>query len=349
MNIEIRDDWDDVLSAFPDEYQDIYFTKRYLGLYEEAEKKAQCVICAEDEFIMIMPFIRGVICNYYDFETAYGYGGPVANTDDIEWCTRAFREIHDFLKEKSYLCGFTRFHPLLNNERLVSEHSTEKTVGKIISVLYDRQTIAIDTSVSPDEIWTKQLSSKNRNMIRKAEKNGLEYKTEFGFESYDEFIDLYQATMKRLEADDFYNFEREYYDKLKTSLKGNSFLGTVRLHGKLICAAVFMYSKYYGHYHLEGSDHNYSSLGANNLLLWKVACEMHELGIHVFHLGGGTSSSPDDTLYKFKKAFSKNEKTFYIGKQIFMPTEYEAICTDWVQKNSAKAEVYGNRLLKYRY
>lgn len=350
MDFYLTNDWDNVLDSFPDEKKDIYFTHKYCSLYETKENKALCAICKEEENIMLMPFIRGMINNSYDFETSYGYGGPLANTDDIEWCQKSFIGIHEYLANQNYICGFTRFHPLLCNEEwLKGELASKDSISNTIRVLYDRQTIAIDTSVCEEDIWSKQITSKNRNMIRKAEKNLLEYKAEYDYASYDEFIKLYTNTMKRLSADDFYFFDRSYFDRLKGNLKGKSFLGTVRIDGKLICAAIFMYSKLYGHYHLEGSDHDFSGLGANNLLLWKTACEMHKLGIKEFHLGGGTSSSPDDSLYKFKKAFSGNEKKFYIGKEIFNTKLYNEICDKWKSENPDKDVIYGNRLLKYRY
>lgn len=342
MQCEILEEWDDILSEFQIEKQDIYFTKRYLSLYESEGSKALCAYCTDGDRIMLMPYIRGNIRGYYDFETAYGYGGPLSNSDDIVWCRKAFECIHEYLKNKGYVCGFTRFHPILCNEKLVYD-------DRNIQVLYDRQTVAIDTSQSEDEIWKSQISAKNRNMIRKAEKNQLEYKTEYDYASYDEFIALYRSTMRRLSADEFYFFDDNYFENVRRKLSDCSFLGTVRKDGKLICAAIFMYSKLYGHYHLEGSDRYYSSFGANNFLLWKVACEMHNLGVQEFHLGGGTSSSLDDPLYKFKKAFSKNENKFYIGKEVFNNDEYESICKEWERDNPDKIEVYGNRLLRYRH
>ena len=345
---EIVEKWDDILFSFPEKKQDIYFTKKYLSLYESSTQKAQCVICREDDKIMIMPFLKSEIKGFCDFETAYGYGGPISNTDNNEWCNAAFFKIHDYLGENNYICGFTRFHPILHNELLISQ-DIGNDYKRDIQIVYDRKTIAINTSKSIEDIWTKQISSKNRNMIRKAEKNDLVYKTEYNFDSYNEFKDIYRSTMQRLSADDFYFFNDDYFEKLRRNLSGCSFLGTVRKNDKLICAAIFMYSKLYGHYHLEGSDKDYSNFGANNLLLWKAACEMHNLGIQEFHLGGGTGASVDDSLYKFKKSFSKNEKKFYIGKQIFKLNQYEEICNEWEENNSEKISTYGNRLLKYRY
>lgn len=345
MQFEILNDWDDFLSKLPDEKKDLYYSKQYLELYADEKNVPQCAAAYEGDSVMLMPYMRGEINGFYDFETAYGYGGPISNSDDDNWNHCAFRGIYDLLKSSNYLCGFTRFHPLLHNESLVEEESETRS----IKLLYDRKTIAIDTSGTCDDIWSTQINSKNRNMIRKAEKNELIFNAEYDYESYDEFIKLYDETMKRLNADEFYFFDRDYYYRLKENLKGQSFLGTIKKDGKLICAAIFMYSKAYGHYHLEGSDREYSGLGANNLLLWKAACEMNKLGIKEFHLGGGTSGAEDDSLYKFKKAFSPNEKSFYIGKEIFKPDEYERIAKVWEENNPDKVSIYGNRLLKYRY
>ena len=110
-----------------------------------------------------------------------------------------------------------------------------------------------------------------------------------------------------------------------------------------------MYEGDYGHYHLAGSDSEYKSLGAGNLLLWESACYMHELGIKKLHLGGGNSLSTDDPLFKYKRAFSDNLESFSIGKEIYNKEVYDDICKRWEKMNPEKVSIYGNRLLKYRY
>ena len=126
-------------------------------------------------------------------------------------------------------------------------------------------------------------------------------------------------------------------------------MGKVRKEGKLICAALFMYSKDYGHYHLEGSDYACSKLAANNLLLWETAIEFHKLGVKEFHLGGGYNSEPDNSLFKFKKSFSGNLRDFCIGKMIFNQEIYDEMKNKWQQNNPGKMTEYGNLLLCYRY
>lgn len=340
MRVKIYDRWNEYLKRFPGQRKDVYYTEEYTKLYEGNGDTALCIVCEEDEKILLMPFLRRRIKDYFDFETAYGYGGPITNTDDSEWTDRALTWMCSYFEKERYLCGFIRFHPLLENDGYCRN---------VMCVIPDRRTIAVSLHNQEDEIWKSQITSKCRNMIRKAEKNGLEYFVEDDFISIEEFAVLYDKTMERLGADSFYRFGSLYYKKYSRDMTGKSFLGIVRLKGKIISAALFMYSEWYGHYHLAGSDRAYADYGANNFLLWNTIRELKKRRIKEFHLGGGTVSSADDSLFKFKKSFSRNEKDFYIGKCIFNRKAYEKICGEWEEKNADFVPVYGNRLLKYRY
>lgn len=340
MESFITDKWNEYLDGFDDTQKDIYFSEEYVKLYEAKDARPLCAVCCENGKVLLMPFIRKEIEGYYDFETAYGYGGPIANTKNREWIDVALDEMKNLFEREKYVCGFIRFHSLLNNAEICKKH---------MQVLFDRNTVAIDTKGSEEEIWSNQITSKNRNMIRKAEKNGLIYKAEYDFESLSEFVELYNATMKRLEAEEFYFFDEDYYRAFVDEFSGEAFLGTVKKDDELICAALFMYSREYGHYHLEGSNYEFSKLAANNLLLWKTALEFHKLGIKEFHLGGGYNGESNNSLLKFKKSFSDNIKDFYIGKWIFNQNKYDELKNNWIEKNTDKVEKYGRLLLCYRY
>lgn len=340
MKVFLTKKWNELLERFEDTQKDIYFYEEYVKMYEDNTSEAFCVVCEDGDSIILMPFLRRQIHDYFDFETAYGYGGPISNTNDKIWIHKALSEVKKYLFKEKYICGFVRFHPLLENV---------KNCKDCFDIFFDRNTVCINTEMTSEEIWTKQITSKNRNMIRKAEKNGLVYKAEYDFQSMKEFIELYNTTMKRLNAEEFYYFNENYYRKFIEYFGGSAFLGTVRKDNKLVCAALFMYSKEYGHYHLEGSDHNYSSLGANNLLLWKTALELHEHNVKEFHLGGGYDSSENNSLLKFKKAFSNDFKDFYIGKMIFNVEKYNEIRNEWTRCNPEKEKQYGKLLLCYRY
>lgn len=340
MDAIITESWNEYLENFNKEKKDIYYLEEYVKLYEDEAGRALCAVCLEDEQILLMPYIRKKIDGFFDFETAYGYGGPITNCDDMEWIQRAFDEMKNLFMREKYVCGFIRFHSLLDNVR-ISEHQ--------MTTSFDRSTVAIRTDRSEEEIWSEQIISKNRNMIRKAGKNGLIYKAEYDFASLDEFVKLYNSTMSRLGAEDFYFFNDNYYKTFVEKFKDKAFLGTIRKDEELICAALFMYSEEYGHYHLEGSNHAYSNLAANNLLLWKTALEFGKLGVKEFHLGGGYNSQPENSLLKFKKSFSNNMKEFHIGKWIFNEEKYTELKENWAKRYPEKIEKYGHLLLCYRY
>lgn len=336
----ITNRWNQYLDKFEDYQCDIYYSEEYVKLYESEDGNAFCAVYEDNENILLMPFIRKEIDGYYDFETAYGYGGPISNATDEKWINGAIEQLKELFLREKYICGFIRFHPLLNNVDICKNH---------FPVLFDRNTVAINTEEEPNDIWTKQITSKNRNMIRKAERNELVYAAEYDFSSMYEFTKLYNVTMERLNAEEFYFFDENYYQSFLERFKGRAFLGTVRKDGELICAAIFMYSNKFGHYHLEGSNHAFSNMAANNLLLWKTAEEFHKLGVKEFHLGGGYNSSPDNSLLKFKKSFSNNMKEFYIGKWVFNEEKYTELKNRWSDNNPDKVEKYGRLLLCYRY
>lgn len=340
MKSFITDKWDEYLDCFNDASKDIYYLEEYVRLYENENEKALCALCIDEEKVLLFPFLRKEIGDFYDFETAYGYGGPISNTSEVVWINQAGKEMEELFRINNYICGFVRFHTLLDNAVVCKDY---------INVIFDRKTIAMDLNESEEQIWANQISSKNRNMIRKAKKNLLEYKAEYDFESLEEFVGLYLSTMKRLNAEEFYFFDEQYFKQFVKSFQGKSFLGTVRKDGVLVCGALFMYSKEYGHYHLEGSNHEYSGLAANNLLLWETALELQRLGVKEFHLGGGYNSEPENSLYKFKAAFSNLNKDFCIGKWIFNKEQYSKTKEEWMINNPDKADKYGKLLLCYRY
>lgn len=340
MCVKILDEWNDKLKYFSESQKDIYYSEEYVRLAANSNQVPLCGICEDNNNIMLLPFLKSEFNGYFDFETPYGYGGPISNCDDKSWNEKALKSIIQYFSEQKYLAGFIRFHPLLKNADLCRN---------VFTVIDDRKTIAIDTSVSEEEIWQNQIHSKNRNMIRKAEKNGLSFIRDNEFRYIEEFKRLYNSTMQRLDADDFYFFDDDYYKRFIDIYKGKGFLGCISKDSEIIGAALFMYENDYGHYHLAGSNREYSSLGTNNLLLWKVACEMHKEGIKEFHLGGGTDSDEENSLFKFKRAFSPNIKQFSIGKMIFNKDLYDSVCKEWTEKNPEKAEKYKHHLLKYRY
>ena len=335
--------WNQYLDLIPAELQDLYYREEYVRLYETDSEKACCFVYQENDSILLFPFLRrnfdfkGKI--YYDFETAYGYGGPVSNNHSEEFLTKALVAMKSKAIEENYICGFVRFHPVLANWNCFEK------VGRLIS---DRKTIAIDLTGGIEATWMNEIHTKNRNVIKKGEKNGLEFVVDDGFTYLNDFEKLYNATMDKLDADGFYYFEPKYYEQFQNTIK-NRFLGIVKHEGKVVAGAIFFYQVPYGHYHLAGSDKSALKLSPNNFLLWEAAKEMTRRGVRHFHLGGGTDGSEENSLYQYKRKFSKHEYQFMLGKMVFNLSLYDEICSEWATANPEKAEKMKNILLKYKY
>ena len=343
MSFRILKNWNVLLDYFSPAKKDIYFTEEYVKLYESETEKAYCFYYTENDFHFLFPYLLREFKydnqTFFDFETVYGYGGPIYNKDNDYYIAKAWNAFLHYGYSNNYIAGFSRFHPLLNNNRCF-EHA-----GKILK---DRQTIALNIQLSEEEIWTQEIHTKNRNTIKKGGRNGLKFVADDDFKYLDDFVSLYNNTMLKLGADEFYYFNKEYFNNFKDAFK-NSFLGVVLFNSEVIAAAIFFYSDFYGHYHLAGSDSNFLSLSPNNFLLWEAAKELKKRGVKYFHLGGGTNSEENNSLLEFKSKFSKNRFDFYIGKIIFNASVYKSLCEEWSENNKEKELVYKNHLLKYKY
>ena len=167
VNLEDPYSWDCYLNKLSFAYRDIYFTPSYYSLYQNyGDGDAQCFIFEKDGNIALYPFLKNPITplgyqldkEYYDIQGAYGYNGLIASTDDAGFIAGFGAAFDAWCQENNIVAEFMRFHPLLNNQKLTSPK---------MKTFFSRHTVALDLSLSLDEIWTQQFSSKNRNMIRK--------------------------------------------------------------------------------------------------------------------------------------------------------------------------------------
>lgn len=329
--------WDFYLEEFEKRGLDIYYTKEYCRLYEAENSKAYLFVYKAKGNLGIYPVLKTLITgytevqDYYDIETPYGYGGPLVNTWDEEFIKEFEENFMNFCKHNRIIAEFIRFHPILKNEKIFKHD---------IEVIFNRYTISVNLNKGIDKIWKEDISSKNRNIIRKAIKNDLKIEI---CKDYNTFLDIYNETMKKVQASSFYFFDEEYYKNIMKIENINIF--NVKFKQEIIASAIFMkYGKNF-HYHLSGSKKQYLKFAPNNFLLWEAIKYACHIGCSNFHLGGGTDNLLDNTLYKFKKSFSKNENKFYIGKRVHNKEIYDYLIKLWEKRcenNRSKL------LLRYR-
>ena len=247
----------------------------------------------------------------YDFVTPYGYGGFLIegnSIDDME------KEYIQYCREQNIVSEFVRFHPLLENHDCVKS---------IYDLTYLGNTIVIDTQ-NPEVIW-QNFTSKNRNMVRKAQKSGLKVYWTRDESIIDVFMEIYNATMDKDEADSYYYFNREFYESILNDLKYQAMWFYAKKGSEIASIAIFLFANGKMHYHLSASRREYQSMAPTNLLLYEAAVWASQNGYRLLHLGGGLGAG-NDSLYSFKKAFNRqSDSHFYIGKKVFQKEVYHAL------------------------
>lgn len=271
--------------------------------------RAICVLMLRD--VANAPLFKDKISEgkFFDAVTPYGYGGFIFD-GDVDF-NELSKEFHQILRDNNINSVFFRFHPVLDNA---------KDNESIVNVIPLGKTIALDLS-SPEIIW-ENIISKNRNMIRKAEKSGVEIHHSSDPSLLKIFKEIYDETMRGDNAEEYYFFGKQFYESIANDLAGNYEIFYATHEGKIISIAIMIFANDQMHYHLSGSLREYRSLAPSNLLLYKAALWGHEQGYKTFHLGGGVGSG-EDPLYKFKAAFNRNsDYRFAIGKMIVNEGQY---------------------------
>lgn len=308
--------WDDIVKGFTK--YDVYYLSGYVKAFQiHGDGEPQLLYYEKEGLKAIYVYMKRetALEGYYDSVTPYGYGGVLFEGDTSEEKLQAFWKAYvEMMKAEGIVDNFVRYHPVLANALPMKLVSNVIDLGK---------TIAFDLT-SEEVIWTN-IISKNRNMIRKAEKNGVTIEHGKGMDLLDQFTAIYNATMDKDHAEDYYYFKSPFYESIHNNLNANYEMFYAMYDGRPIAMSIMIFANGRLNYHLSGSDIEYRNLAPSNLLLYKAALWGCEHGFKTFHLGGGVGSG-EDSLYKFKAAFNKNSNyQFSIGKEIFDQEKYEEL------------------------
>lgn len=319
-------DWDKVVRSFS-EY-DVYYLSGYVKAFQiHGDGDPQLLYYEQDGLRAIYVYMKRKtsIEGWYDSITPYGYGGVLFEGDTSETNLKAFWNAYvQKMKEESIVCNFVRYHPVLANAIPMKDVSEVIDLGKTIAFHLD----------SPEVIW-QNIVPKNRNMIRKAEKNGIEIHHAANIDLFRDFVKIYNATMDKDNAEEYYYFGEDFYKSIHEGLNGHYEMFYATYGDKIIAMSIIIFANRQMHYHLSGSMKEYRNLAPSNLLLYKAALWGHEHGFQTFHLGGGVGSG-EDNLYKFKAAFNrKSDYQFSIAKMIFNQEQYDALVEERAKRDSS--------------
>jgi hypothetical protein len=340
-----------IVNKFSKLNKDIYFEPNYNKIYEiYGDGKSSYFYYSQGSCAAFYPFLINSVNelefdlrgNYYDIQSVYGYCGVITNSYHPSFIEQFYREFDKFCLQNSIIAEFARFHPLLENHKFSEKNLT---------VIQDRKTVTLDLTQSYDSIWTNEYSSNNRNMIRKARKEG--YTSEVikvpSFVDVERFISIYYYTMEMAGAEKYYFFNIKFFINTFKYLEEYLYLINVKNDNKeMVCSSIFFHYNDFFHYHLSGRTAKADNT-VNNFLLDEAVKFAQSNKAKTFHFGGGRSSAPDDSLLKFKSNFSKTKVPFFIGKKIHNQGVYDEVVRQWEIKHPDKKEKFKNHILKYRY
>ncbi|MCO4096708.1 GNAT family N-acetyltransferase [Macrococcoides canis] len=324
---DMKEEWDTIINN--SKQTDIYHEWGYVNSYKingDGEPLLFTFINDETEIINVVlkrdiheeERLSSVKPNkLFDLISPYGYGGTLIDTENEDDINEYFFKYEKYCKKNNIISEFVRFHPIQNSIPLVESAYEIIKLGEVV---------ALDLS-SEDTVWSN-IQSRMRSKIRSSLKNDVEIFFSNDISLLDRFIEIYEETMHKNNALDYYFFKREYYESLLKGLPYNLLFCYAKHEGEIISMAMMFLGNDIIHYHLSGTDQKFNKLAPNNAVILSTAIWGVRNKFKYFHLGGGLGSAVDDLL-SYKKKFNKNSDfRFSIGKKIFNQEKYDELVSE---------------------
>ncbi len=338
LGTDRESEWLAVLSAAA--AYDFYHLPGYHRMAEElGEGTARLFVWSEDGETIALPLllrplealpgINGAGVGRGDATSVYGYAGPIASADDLSQTVAAnFRAaIREALNELGVVSVFSRLHPLLPRQ---SEWLAGLGECKTLA-----RTVSIDLSVSSEQQHA-HFRRNHKEGIHKLRRKGVTSEYDADATLLPEFIAIYHETMRRVGAASAYFFPPSYFAGLRACLGPCFHLFVCRMAGEIACGGLFVECNGILQFHLGATGDAFLRLAPMKLLFDDVREWATQRRLRVFHLGGGATARPDDSLLHFKIGFSERTHDFCVWRYTPATELYDRLCREksrWNEEN----------------
>lgn len=240
--------------------------------------------------------------DYYDLTSPYGYPGILFEKPLSPYMLNTvLRQYMNDASEENYITSFLRLNPLSNP--FIWQQN------KFVEQKYHGFTISVPLDDEPEQI-RKNYSSNHRQDIRKLKKQGFKFLLD-DMSYYEDFLKIYEESMDRLDASDYYYFSKDYFDKIFDVLNDNVHLAIVTDESGREVAAGGLFTDYNSviQSHLSATKTSFMEYAPSKLMFDGVVEWASGSRHRWLHLGGGVNSK-EDSLYRFKKGFSPVKNQF---------------------------------------
>ena len=339
--------WNEYLQRITLSHQDIYFTPEYYRLNElQGDGKAQCFVFGKDGDIALYPFLINSVNKlgydldkeYFDIQGVYGYNGVLTNYNSPAFLDSFYTCLDSYCDRNNIIAEFLRINPLLQNPLLYRTN---------FELIHDRNNVTVN--LLNENLFETEYEYSTRKNIKKAIRSGLTFKYVLGNEiscnDLESFYKVYDHTMKRNNADDYYYFSMKYFNNISTLLREKALFVFDLVDNQVISCELVLLGSKIAYSFLGGTLSDYYQYRPNDFLKYETINLLKNKGFHNFLLGGGSEG-----VFNYKKSFSKSGVIpFYIGKKIHNNKIYDKVVTQWKIKNPEKVELYNKLVLKYRF
>ncbi|NLK50028.1 MAG: GNAT family N-acetyltransferase [Candidatus Cloacimonetes bacterium] len=343
--------WDELYHLLDPAKKSPFFSSGYYRSYASIEDgKTLCFWGMQDEDnFLFYPLIKKSInalgydlgAQYYDISGAYGYNGPIGKVSDPQFIYLFNTELQAFLQNNRVVTEFVRYCPITGNRKY---HNYTQQLDVLDNVF-------IDLSQGLDTVWSDSFEYRVRKTVRKGESYDLVTHFFRGQEItkslLEVFFEIYNSTMQRTKADDFYFFDFDFFQNLASNLQEMLLVLITFFEDTPISTELILLDGELAFGFLGGTLSEYYQYKANTFQRWELLKYLDTIGIKKYSMGGG--SSRGDSVYNFKLNFAKGcDNPFFIGKTIHNPDIYEQIQEQWKARHPMSASRSAHLLQGYR-
>lgn len=311
--------WNARLAGMP---HDVYHTLGYHALAEQmGEGIARLFAYREDGRCFAFPFLLRPIPgddSRFDITSVYGYPGPVASPGAPPgFLLRASTALRQSWVDARIVCAFTRFNPLLGNDRLMPEWDAGSFV------VQPGHSVSMDLRLTREE-HQAHYPKTARQEIGSARRRGLITTEDPDWSHAGAFVDLYNGAMRARSAPPSYLLPPNWVQSIRHHLNGRIHLFCTRLEAHIVAAICVLEHHGVFHAHLTGADPAFAAASPLKLLLDDVGQWCRDRGASTFHLGGGVGGK-QDSLFEFKRRLSSRQHRFAFGGWIVDQHHFDAL------------------------